>query len=314
MKQKKIRLTLPNGTIVDALTPLIVSASRATDIPAFYCNWFFKRLEQRYVRCKNPYSGRDSYVSFDNMRFIVFWSKNPKPLLQYIPCLKEKRTGCYIHYTLNDYQAERLEPNVPPLDERIDTFKRLVDVLGHGSVVWRFDPLLLTDTIAADDLLDRIERIYSRLRGYAEKLVFSFADISVYRKVGKNLSTAGVHYKEWDENSMLAFSNKLYALNLDIELATCAESIDLSQLGIVHNKCIDPALICRLMPELQPMIQSLKTDKGQRPLCGCVTSKDIGVYNTCPHGCIYCYANSSLFSARRNFNLHKQNPENDSIL
>ena len=135
MKNEKLKFTLDDGNIVDAQTPLIVSASRATDIPAFYSNWFFNRLDKGYVRWRNPYNGKDSYVSFDNTKFIVFWSKNPAPLLQFLPILKQKGIGCYVQYTLNDYNAEGLEPNVTPLSGRIETFKRLVDELGLGSVV-----------------------------------------------------------------------------------------------------------------------------------------------------------------------------------
>lgn len=314
MKISKTRLTLSDGSVVEAQAPLIISASRATDIPAFYSSWFFNRLRQGYARWRNPYNGKDSYISFAKIKFIVLWSKNPRPLLPLLSSLKEMGIGCYIQYTLNDYFAEGLEPNVPSLAERIDTFKQLVDGLGLGAVVWRFDPLILTDKISVDALLNKIERIAERLHGYTEKLVFSFADILAYRKVGRNLSDAGVHYREWEIDDMIDFSRRLSGMNLGLELTTCAEKVDLSQFGIIHNRCIDPELICRLKPELQPLISMLKTDKGQRALCGCITSKDIGTYNTCPHGCTYCYANTSPHSARQNFIHHQQNPNNDSIL
>ncbi len=314
MKISKARLTLSDGSVVEAQTPLLVSASRATDIPAFYSSWFFNRLRQGYARWRNPYNGKDSYISFAKTKFIIFWSKNPKPLLPLLPTLKEMGIGCYIQYTLNDYFAEGLEPNVPSVAERINTFKQLVDELGMGAVIWRFDPLILTDKISADALLNKIERIANRLHGYTEKLVFSFADILAYRKVRRNLSDAGVHYREWKIDEMIDFSRLLSGMNLGLKLATCAEKVDLSQFGIIHNRCIDPELICRLKPELQPLISILKTDKGQRALCGCITSKDIGIYNTCPHGCTYCYANTSPYSAQQNFIRHQHNPNNDSIL
>lgn len=314
MKKIKVKLLLADGNVVDAQAPLIISASRTTDIPAFYSDWFFNRLRHGYVRWRNPYNGKDTFVSFANTKFIVFWAKNPRPLLLLLPQLKEMGIGCYVQYTLNDYVAEGLEPNVPSVAERINTFKRLVDELGVGAVVWRFDPLILTDKISADDLLNKIETIAQQLRGYTERLVFSFADISTYRKVGRNLLDAGVLYREWDEDAMVDFARKLHGLNVGLELATCAEKVDLSDLGIKHNRCIDPDLICRLKPEIQPLISNLKTDKGQRTLCGCITSKDIGTYNTCPHCCAYCYANSSPYSAKQNFIRHQHNPDNDSIL
>lgn len=314
MKNEKIKLTLDNGIIVDAQAPIIISASRATDIPAFYSDWFFNRLSKGYARWRNPYNGRDSYVSFANTKFIVFWSKNPEPLLPLLPKLKQKGIGCYIQYTLNDYDAEGLEPGVPSLPRRIETFKRLVDELGLGSVVWRFDPLILTDRISKEDLLHKISNVADNLRGYVEKLVFSFADISSYSNVGRNLNEAGVNYCEWTEDEMTDFSRRLADMDLGLQLATCAEKVDLSEFGIIHNRCIDTELICRLHPEAEPLIRNIKTDKGQRTLCGCITSKDIGTYNTCPHGCAYCYANTSPLYARKNFLRHQHNPNNDSII
>ncbi len=319
-KHQTISIRNDNGTEVVAQAPLIISASRATDIPAFYTDWFFRRLDKGYVCWRNPFSGQDSYVSFDNTRFIVFWSKNPAPLLPYLSTLKERGIGCYIQYTLNDYETEGLEPNVPPLAQRIDTFRRLVDVLGFGAVVWRFDPLILTDRINIDTLLQKIARIADALVGYTEKLVFSFADIASYKKVSRNLRLSGINYREWDEESMLEFASRLSTMNRDnwnFRLATCAERINLSEYGIEHNRCIDPELISRLAPDnavLQNFLYNAKTDSGQRKACGCILSKDIGSYNTCPHGCLYCYANTSPISASENYKKSIANPHIDSII
>ena len=299
---------------------MIVSASRATDIPAFYAPWFFDRLGKGYVRWRNPFSGRDSYVSFDNTRFIVFWSKNPAPLIPYLPILRDKGIGCYVQFTLNDYEAEGFEPGVPALAERIDTFKRLVDMLGCGSVVWRFDPILLTNSISIENLIEKIARIGNDLKGYTEKLVFSFADIAGYKKVGRNLSQAGVCYREWDEVSMHDFAATLSETNFkrwNYALATCAEAVDLSEYSIDHNRCIDPDLIARISPDdatLQNFLYGAKSDPGQRKACGCILSKDIGAYNTCPHGCLYCYANTSPASAQANYSRHAGGLSSDSII
>lgn len=319
-RHSHINLITDSGQFVKAQTPVIVSASRATDIPAFYADWFFNRLDIGYVRWRNPFNGEDSYVSFASTRFIVFWSKNPEPLLAYLPILKEKRIGCYVQYTLNDYEAGRLEPNVPSLTNRINTFKRLADLLGKGSVVWRFDPLVLTDRIYVDDLIEKITKIAEQLNGYTDKLVFSFADISSYRKVSRNLTNASVNYREWNETLMREFAEKLSALNRErwnFELATCAEPIDLSEYGIEHNRCIDPDLIARLSPDdpvLQAYLWGTGSDKGQRKACGCIPSKDIGAYNTCPHGCLYCYANTTPQSALYSYYQHKTSPITDSII
>lgn len=316
----KIDIITDRGECVKAQAPVIVSASRATDIPAFYSEWFFDRLEKGYVRWRNPFNGVDSYVSFANTRFIVFWSKNPKPLLPFLPQLKQKGIGCYIQYTLNDYAQEGLEPNLPSLNHRIDLFKELVDCLGKGAVIWRFDPLILTDKISVDALAEKISGIAEQLKDYTNKLVFSFADIASYKKVCRNLINAGVNYREWDEASMREFAQKLSTLNRshwNFELATCAEAIDLSEYGIEHNHCIDSNLIAKLSPNdlaLQAYLWGIGADKGQRKACGCILSKDIGAYNTCPHGCLYCYANSTPRSATSNYNTHKSSPFTDSIL
>ena len=305
MKHGMTTIMTDGGQQVEAQSPIIVSASRATDIPAFYAPWFFDRLAKGYVRWRNPFNGKDSYVSLRDTRFIVFWSKNPAPLLPYLPLLKEHGIGCYIQYTLNDYEAEGLEPNVPALEHRITTFKRLVDFLGVGAVVWRFDPLILTDRISTDLLLDKIGYIADSLKGYTEKLVFSYADISSYKKVGRNLSQAGVRFREWDEPAMREFALQLSELNRhkwNYTLATCAEQVALDEYGIDHNRCIDPELIARISPNdatLQNFLYGAKPDNGQRKACECILSKDIGAYNTCPHGCLYCYANTSPTSVRR---------------
>lgn len=317
MKHQKTTIITDYQEEVTAQAPVIVSASRATDIPAFYSDWFFDRLTKGYVRWRNPFNGKDSYVSFANTRFVVFWSKNPAPLIPHLHILRESGIGCYVQYTLNDYEKEGFEANVPALKHRIDTFKRLVDTLGEGSVVWRFDPLVLTDAVSEESLLEKIDNIAERLRGYTEKLVFSFADIGSYKKVGKNLMRAGIEYKEWCDESMLSFAEKLSELNESwgLQLATCSEPIALEQFNIEHNRCIDPELIAHLALNdavLQNFLFNARTDGGQRKHCGCILSKDIGTYNTCPHGCAYCYANTTPRSALASY--HRHNSYNDSIL
>ena len=345
----KIERPIEGGTIVSMQAPMIVSASRSTDIPAFYADWFFNRLEKGYCAWTNPFNGVQSYVSFEKTRFIVFWSKNPKPLIPYIHKQKEKKINCYIQYTLNDYVDEGLEKGVPKIDERIDTFKKLVNILGKGHVVWRFDPLVLTDNITVSDLLRKIEYIGNNLQGYTEKLVFSYADIASYRKVRANLDANNINYTEFTSDTMNEFANGLTRLNQNwgYKLATCGEKIDLDYYGIEHNKCVDDELITRIAYDDAVLMKFLNTsvvsyfgkdfeplpegaieltdtlyairkkdnkDKGQRQFCGCINSKDIGQYNTCPHLCEYCYANSSKEIAVNNWRKHKDNPYGENIL
>ena len=348
---KKVKIQRDNGEIVEAQAPVIVSASRSTDIPAFYADWFFHRLKVGYSAWTNPFNGVKSFVSYQNTRFIVFWSKNPEPLLKHLDYLQERNISCYIQYTLNDYVNEGLEKGVPALDKRIDTFKRLVDKLGKGRVIWRFDPLILTDRIGLDELLRKVENVGDQLLGYTEKLVFSYADIASYRKVKANLEKSQVHYAEWTTEQMEDFARMLSELNQKwkYKLATCGEKIDIERYGIQHNRCVDDDLMIRfaynnkvLMDFLGVEVKTLENslfgtepapanaimlsptryalkkkdnrDKGQRQFCGCIVSKDIGEYNTCPHLCEYCYANASKEVAVRNYNQHIQNHLGEMII
>lgn len=338
--------------MAEAQAPVIISASRSTDIPAFYADWFFDRLKKGYSAWTNPFNGVQSYISYEKTRFIVFWSKNPRPLIPYLPLLKERGINCYIQFTLNDYEAEGLEKGVPPLAERIDTFKELVGILGKGSVVWRFDPFILTEHITIERLLGKVKGIGDQLRGFTEKLVFSFADITEYRKVRANLEANQVNYQVFTEEMMYRMTEELAALNREwgYALATCGEKVDLERFGIRHNHCVDDVLIARIAYKDPVLMRFLRMegpishlgeefggasippgaitisdtqyllpkkdnkDKGQRQFCGCIVSKDIGQYNTCPHQCVYCYANNSKETAARNWKKHKLSPFAENIL
>ena len=321
--------------VTNTLFPPILSASRETDIPAFYSDWFVSRLREGWCEWKNMYNGSIREVSFDKTRMIVFWSKNPKPLLERLDEVEALGfRQYYFQFTLNDYVREGLEPNVPPVAERIDTFKRLADRIGKERVIWRFDPLMLgcaADTavgppacsLSIDELLERIGHIGRQLKGYTEKLVFSFIDIGAYRKVQRNLE--GLSVREFSSKEQWQFAQGLAELNkeLGLELAICGEEADLSAYGVRHNKCVDDELMMRLFHDDAVLMDFIgaeydmfsgwhipksKKDKGQRKACGCIVSKDIGAYNTCPHLCRYCYANAQDAQVLANFARHRQCP------
>ena len=308
------------------MKPVVLSASRETDLPAFYVDWFVERLREGWCLWKNRFNGVIYRVVFDKVRMIVFWSKNPRPMLERLDEVEALGFGqYYFQFTLNDYVAEGLEPNVPPMSERIDTFKQLADKIGKERVIWRFDPLMLSESnrcfLTIDTLLERIAHIGRQLKGYTEKLVFSFIDITSYRKVGRNLAGLGV--REFSAEEQISFAKGLVELNgeLGLELATCGELADLSAYDVKHNKCVDDELMMRLFhddAELMSFIgaeydmfngwqiKKSKKDKGQRKACGCIISKDIGAYNTCPHLCRYCYANFSDEAVMRNWKMAKE--------
>ncbi|MDD4209791.1 MAG: DUF1848 domain-containing protein [Bacteroidales bacterium] len=308
---RKGTVVLEGGSVAEAFEPLIVSAGRAGDIPAFFPEWFIERLQIGYSIWTNPFNGKKSYVSYKNTRIIVFWSKNPKPLLPYLHVLHNLGIHSYLQFTLNDYRCQGWEPGLPPLEERIETFKNAVEQWGYGKVIWRFDPLILSPSTPVEVLLEKIKTIGDCLQGFTEKLVFSFADIDNYSKVKRNLHAFGVAYRNFTETDMHNFAAGLQELNRvwKYALASCAESIDLEGYGIQHNRCIDDALMIRYFAHdevLMHYVGAVKNakgewvrgkcpkDRGQRAACGCIPSKDIGAYNTCRYGCVYCYAGGKV--------------------
>jgi len=334
---KKVDIQNDEAETVSAQAPIIISASRSTDIPTFYADWFVARWKKGYVKWRNPFNGVPSYVTFKNTRCVVFWTKNPKPMLKHIDFLEKEVKNYYFQFSLNDYDKEGFEGKVPRLESRIKTFKELSKRIGKERVVWRFDPMILTDEINVEELLKRVKNIGDQLEGYTRKLVFSFADIAIYRKVANNLKKECINYVEFTEGTMHQFAKGLQELNKswNLEIATCAEKIPLEQYNIKHNKCIDDDLMIELFAEDEVLMNFLGVkieeptlfepwskvrkpkilkDKGQREACGCIMSKDIGQYNTCPHECVYCYANASKELALKNYKKHKENQFADNII
>lgn len=309
MNWPKSGLYLPDGSRHEASAPLILSASRATDLPAWHCDWFLDRLQAGWCEWTNPFNGRVSLIDLRQARCIVFWTKNAAPLLEKLAAFDRLGIQYYVQFTLNDFGDSRLEPDLPPLAERLGCFRSLSDKLGPARVVWRFDPLILGDRLTVSGLLNRVESLAGQLKGYTEKLVFSFVDIAGYRAVSRRLSaTPAASYRQFNNEEMQALAAGLAGRlsHLGLRLATCAEKVDLGTYGIEHNSCIDPALIRRLAaadPILTDFIDRLQErgrlkDKGQRPACRCLPAKDIGRYNSCRYSCTYCYARN-----RQNFTI-----------
>lgn len=344
---KEVLLITDNGEIKRAIAPLIISASRSTDIPAFHSEWLVNRLKRGYACWINPFhSAMPQYISFQDTRLFVFWTKNPQPLIGHLQFLDQLGLNYYFQYTLNNYEKEGFEPNLAPLNSRIRDFINLSQLIGKGKVIWRFDPLLLTRELTVNELLLRVQKIGNDLVRYTDKLVFSFADVLAYQKVKKNLirespfyDESTIHLSEFStaqKNEFAAGIQKILCkwrnVNPDFKIATCAEDIDLAEYEITHNKCIDDELIAKLFSKditlmnllgLTPADQLLfgddvlqkkrnLKDKGQRKACSCIISKDIGAYNTCNHLCTYCYANTSSEVVKKN--VRNLNPDSESIL
>lgn len=317
MKWPETVIETPQGRQM-AIAPLVISASRATDIPAFHADWFMNRLRAGYCVWQNPFNSRQrQYVSFEKAKVFVFWSKHPASIMPHLSEIKDRGHDFYFQYTLNDYEKVGLEPGLPRLSQRIEQFKRLSDNIGRQRVIWRFDPIILGNGLTIEDTLDRLYAIGREVAPHTEKLVFSFVDW--YKKTERELGRIDARLRAPSEEEMRQIAQGIVeverALPSPLKLTTCAESIDLHKLGIEHNQCIDSSLLLRLCPDcaefqkvygksahmnqfsLLDLSDTTRTkaskDSGQRKPCGCVPSKDIGAYNTCRHFCAYCYANQS---------------------
>ena len=296
-------ITTDSGEQVEALAPIIISASRSTDIPAFYAKWFFNRLAKGYCVWYNPFNRRKMYVSFERCKAIVFWTKNPKPILSYLHELDRRGIHYYFQFTLNDYVSEGFEPNVPSVTQRVETFRELSEMIGKERVIWRFDPLIITPSITPRVLLSRIWKIGNQLKGYTDKLVFSFVDVKAYRKVQNNLIKETNCFTKEDvetaEMNAMQRQETVEGLVKLREIWASERNISFGKLlRFWHSQCTEPDLF-GTFPALPDKRKDLK-DKGQRKACGCMISKDIGRYNTCRHFCVYCYANTSRECVQKN--------------
>jgi len=281
---------------------MIISASRRTDIPAFYSEWFYNRLKDGFVYVKNPMNHRQiSKISLkpDVVDCIVFWTKNPKKMIPDIKIIDNLGIAYYFQFTLNSYDQE-IETNVPLKTGLIDTFINLSERIGKNRVIWRYDPILLTEKVTIDYHIKYFKYLASKLHKYTNKCIISFVDF--YKKCQRNLKP--INPIEFNDQIKLQLAESLQAIALkyDLILETCSEDIELSSIGITHGKCIDDELIQGLC---RGKIKIGK-DKNQREACGCVTSIDIGAYNTCEHGCLYCYANYNQDIVLKN--IEKHNP------
>ncbi|WP_166245228.1 DUF1848 domain-containing protein [Paenibacillus turpanensis] len=297
---------------------MIISASRRTDIPAFFGEWMMKRISEGFFYRVNPFNAKQvSKVSLlpQDVQVIVFWSKNPKPFLKHIDALDRHGYRYYFQFTLNDYPTQ-FEPGVPPLGSRIDTFLRISERLGPDRVVWRYDPIMVSSISPMDDQLERISAIASQLKGAAKRLTVSFMDF--YGKVERRLELLekqhGITFTDItapEHRDMLDLASRQLAeiaRRNGMEIETCAEAVDLESCGITHGRCIDPAFIRRAWGIELPY----KKDPNQRPECLCTQAVDVGMYNTCSFNCTYCYAIQSEKAVRAALKRH--DPASPSLL
>ncbi len=286
---------------------MIISASRRSDIPAFYAQWFWNRLQAGYCTVPNPFNPKQvARISLEpqDVDAFVFWTRHARPLMRLLPDVDRAGFRYYFQYTITGY-GPPVEARSPPLDTALSTFRALSDMLPRGAVIWRYDPIVMGQAFPPRAHLSRFGTIARALEGYARRVVVSF--MHVYRKTERRMGTM----YEWGDDlcrepaadpAVPDMLGRMVHLAQDhgMVVEACAQKVDFSQLGIGPTKCVDDRLLRELFGGSWPS----RKDPGQRPECGCVASKDIGMVDTCTFGCAYCYATNSDAQARRRLRDH----------
>jgi hypothetical protein len=281
---------------------MIISASRRTDIPAYYSDWFFRRIAEGHVCARNPVNPANAKrISLlpEDVDGIVFWSKNPAPMLARLTELSRYRY--YFQFTLTPYGPDA-EPGLPDKQAVLGTFLRLSDALGPERVLWRYDPVLLNPAYTAGRHIDLFGGLAHALRGRTRRCTFSFIDL--YRNTAANAERLRLQSIDGDTQHALATAFARIAAECGMELFSCAEE-GLAVPGVSRGRCVD----ARLFNALWGLDLPARKDRNQRPACGCTESVDIGAYNTCPGGCLYCYANYSPGRIGENRGRHREGGE-----
>lgn len=284
---------------------MIISVSRRTDIPALYADWFMNRIRAGFCTVPNPYrKDRASTISLmpSDVDAIIFWTRNPSPLLPYLAELNERKLDRYIFlFTLLDY-PKLLEPCLPPLKNRMAAFLELSERIGPERIIWRYDPILITEATPARFHLKTFSRLAESLKGATQRCIISFMDDYPKARLRlQALSRQGLTPRiptHPEKNEILAVMTE-QAKTHGMTIQTCSQPEGVEEYGIENRPCVDPTLLNRLFNLTVPCHK----DAGQRPWCRCAPSRDIGIYDTCTHGCAYCYANSDFSrsaAARRN--------------
>lgn len=265
---------------------MILSVSRRTDIPNYYSEWFINRIKEGYLYVKNPMNAHQISkidLSPEVVDCIVFWTKNPINMIDKLDAIKDYQY--YFQITLTGY-GEDVEPGLPDKNKvLIPAIKNLSDMIGKKKVIWRYDPILINDKYTKEYHYRAFTKIANELHGYIERVVISFVDL--YQKTQRNTSDLNIEIMKNDDMTDIARHLSDIARDHNLVIESCAEAIDLDSVGITHGHCIDKNLIEDI---IGCQIKGSK-DKNQRIECGCMESIDVGTYDTCGHGCKYCYAN-----------------------
>lgn len=267
---------------------MIISASRRTDIPACHSEWFFNRLREGFVLVRNPMNFHQvSQIPLtpDVVDGIVFWSKNPVPMIPKLNLLKDY--AYYFQYTLTPYDY-KIEKNLPFKTEvLLPAFKQLSQLIGPERVIWRYDPVLLNADWTISRHIEQFGCFAHYLSGYTKQVVISFIDL--YQNTKRHSQELSLQPLTEEDMKSIAKEFAKIAAEYHMTVNTCSETIDLEEFGVDHGSCIDKHLLERIAG----CSLNLEKDKNQRSQCGCTSSIDIGTYNACSNECSYCYANYS---------------------
>ena len=276
---------------------MILNVSGRTDIVAFYTPWFIKRLKEGFVDVRNPFNeSQVSRIYFDDVDMFVFCTKNPRPI---IPYLKDIKKPILFHVTLTGYHKD-IEVNVKDKKEIINDIKEISKILGKNNVYVRYDPIFLNDKYTVDYHIKAIKKLAEELEGYIEKIIISFIDD--YKNVRKNERV--LNYRQFRESDYKTLGESISkeCHKHHIRVHTCFEKRNLVEYGFDEEVCLSHELAYMLTGKKYPNWKARREG-----LCNCVNIVDIGVFNTCPHFCKYCYANFKEEDVLKNIDLHDVN-------
>ena len=288
---------------------MIISASYKTDIPAFYGEWFMNRLQTGYCKMVNPY-GRQIYtvdLSPDAVDGFVFWTKNIGPFLKYLPEIRRRGYPFIVQHSINGYPRE-LEFRVIDYIHTVEHMKKLAGDYGPEVAIWRYDPIIITSLTPVNWHLRNFETLAKSLEGMTNEVVISFGQ--VYKKTRRNMEWAarefGFRWSEheamaWYEVRKLAAQLAQLASAHGMQLRVCSQRALLVPGLVEEARCVDADRLERVSGNA---ILGKTRQKGNRKECGCFASRDIGEYDTCPHGCVYCYAVQNRDLALRRYRAH----------
>lgn len=276
---------------------MILNTGCRTDIPAYYSEWLYNRINDGFVLARNPYRPEQILkykLDPEVVDVLCFCTKNPAPMLPRLDELNDFRQFWFV--TATPYGKET-EPNVPDKHEVIKSIKELSAKVGANAVGWRYDPIFITERYSVDFHIDSFERIAAELSGHVSSCVISFIDL--YEKTKRNFPQ--VRAVSVDEQETIAMNFAKICSRYGIPLRACCESKNLEHFGIDTDGCMTKSVLekatgCELNVP--------KSKKSPRSECNCLLGADIGMYNTCPHGCIYCYANYDRRTVEKNFAMH----------